>query len=87
MSTAQKATSNHVSAQELREQTHVVAQDIQALGRLAKSAAIEKYEQGVNKAKQLEKSFEEEVRKHPVRSVLIAAGVGLVVGLVIGRRR
>lgn len=36
---------------------------------------------------EVEKGFEAVVKAHPVRSVLIAAGVGALFGVLLGRRR
>lgn len=44
------------------------------------------YKAGVKTAKGLEETVETEIRKNPVRSLLIAAGVGLLLGAVWRRR-
>ena len=45
------------------------------------------YQRGKEKLIKGEEGFETMVRAHPVRSVLIAAGVGLAIGVILGRRR
>ena len=45
------------------------------------------YQRGKDAAVQAEQKFENYVSAHPVKSVLIAAGVGMAVGLLLGRRR
>ena len=40
----------------------------------------------VEKAKQVGRATDDYVHKHPWRSVGVAAGIGLIVGLLIGRR-
>jgi ElaB/YqjD/DUF883 family membrane-anchored ribosome-binding protein len=45
------------------------------------------YQRGKERAVEAEESFENYVRDHPVRSVLIATGVGVAVGVLLGRRR
>lgn len=45
------------------------------------------YQRGKDAAVQAEQKFEHYVSAHPVKSVLIAAGVGMAVGLLLGRRR
>jgi len=67
--------------------------DVEQLGKDVKSAADESmnyvkenfsnyYEKGQEMVQQAEQSLEGHIRKHPLRSLLIAAGVGLVVGLI-----
>lgn len=41
---------------------------------------------GKEKAIELEEGFEGIVQEHPIRSILIAAGVGAVVGMLLCRR-
>jgi hypothetical protein len=45
------------------------------------------YRKGKEKVIEAEESFESYVRAHPVKSVLVAGGVGLAVGFLLGRRR
>jgi ElaB/YqjD/DUF883 family membrane-anchored ribosome-binding protein len=45
------------------------------------------YELGKEKAHGMQVRFEDYVRQKPVRSILIAAGAGTLLGLVLGRRR
>jgi ElaB/YqjD/DUF883 family membrane-anchored ribosome-binding protein len=45
------------------------------------------FQQGKAKATEMEKGFEHYVQAKPVQSVLIAAGAGLLVGYLFGRRR
>lgn len=59
------------SAREMYDQGAARAQDL--------------YEQGKTKAKDLEQSAEDFVRAKPVQAVLIAAGVGLAIGLLLRR--
>lgn len=44
------------------------------------------YKAGLKKAKSLEGNLETEIKKNPVRSLMIAAGVGLLLGAVWRRR-
>lgn len=48
--------------------------------------ASEYYDQGLKKAKQIEKDIERSVQDKPVRYLLIAAGIGLVAGALFGWR-
>ncbi len=74
-----------------------VTQDIEELGGMARKTAQEKVEQlrasaseyceeGRDKVQQVEHSFAQYVREQPLKSVLIAAGVGLVLGRLWMRR-
>jgi ElaB/YqjD/DUF883 family membrane-anchored ribosome-binding protein len=45
------------------------------------------YRKGKEKVIEAEENFESYVRAHPVKSVLVAGGVGLAVGFLLGRRR
>jgi len=82
---------------EFREKAANLGQDVQELGKLSKEIAQDTvgmlrenagdyYEQGLKKAQKLEKSFESKIRENPLRSLMIAAGVGLVVGFLWSRR-
>jgi len=71
---------------QLKEQAGVVGQDVRELGRITKEVVGETYEAGRQKAKDWEKSLESQIQHNPMKSVLIAAGVGLVLGVLIGRR-
>lgn len=74
-----------------------VAQDIQELGGMAREMAQEKVEQvranaseyceeGRETVQQVEHRFEQFVRQQPVKSILIAAGVGMLLGGLWMRR-
>ena len=85
------------TSDKLREQAGVVRDDLGQLGRLAKDATKEKlgdakerasdyYDKGKIKAEQLEEQLVDQIRKKPLQSVLIAAGIGALFGLLITRR-
>lgn len=70
-----------------------VGEDLRELGGQVREAAREKYEQmseqarayydeGRRAAQEWEKGFESFVQEKPVQAVLIAAGVGLLLGLL-----
>lgn len=97
MSKNQEPVMATASMDQLRGQAARVKEDVQELGHIARDVAREKYQElraqadgyvktGTEKAKQWEASFEDQIRQHPVRAVAIAAGVGLVVGLLLRRR-
>ena len=82
---------------QLRKQAETVRDDIRKLGNLAKDAAQEKleearqgtadyYGQGRNRASQLEEQLVDFVRAKPIRSVLIAGGMGMLLGIIWARR-
>ena len=56
-----------------------------AVGKVQDSAA-KYYDQGMKKARSLEKGFEKTIGQHPLASLLIAAGIGLVAGAYFNRR-
>lgn len=53
---------------------------------MAEERISEYYKAGMKKAKGLEENIETEIRKNPMRSLLVAAGVGLLLGAVWRRR-
>lgn len=74
-----------------------VTQDLQELGGMAREMAEEKVEQlrasaseyceeGRDKVQQVERSFEQFIRQQPLKSILIAAGVGMLLGGLWMRR-
>ena len=70
---------------------------VQALGKITKnlaedtmgllgSNASDYYQQGLQKAQSLEKSIEKTIRENPLQSMAVAAGVGLLLGMLWRRR-
>ena len=78
--------------------TGTVRDDLGQLGRLAKQApprkrldeargvATDYYDHGRKKAGELETQVVDYVRTKPLKSILIAAGVGALLGILISRR-
>lgn len=75
----------------LGEQATVVTKDIQEMGGIVRDAAQEKLgqlreqasgycQQGQDQFQGVVTAFEQSVRQQPLKSVLIAAGVGLLLG-------
>ena len=64
--------------------THAREAAKQAVGE-ARQRATAYYEQGKAKCGDLSESTEQLVREHPIKSVLVAAGVGLLLGMLIRR--
>ena len=50
-----------------------------------KDVAGEQWEETRVKAREVHADFEEYIRQHPTKSVLIAAGVGFLLGLIVRR--
>ena len=82
---------------EVRQQVRVVRDDVRELGRAAKGAAGEVYDdvrrqtgEFVEARKQRATEFEDQiveyVRQKPLQSVLIAAGAGALLGFLLTRR-
>ncbi len=82
---------------ELQDTTHALREDVQKLGKISKEVAYETldhlrenaagyYKEGLDKAKSMEHNLEEQIQKHPLRSVLIAAGVGCFLGILMKKR-
>jgi len=85
------------SQDKLRDKVSETRDNIVDMGHLAKDAvqekyhelrerASEKYSEGKEKMHDLEESLVRSVRESPMKSVLIAAGVGLALGFIWRRR-
>lgn len=82
---------------EVRQRVRAVREDVRELGRVAKEAAGETYQDAKSRAgdyverkKQRVSEFEDQmveyVRQQPVKSILIAAGAGALLGFLLSRR-
>jgi len=85
------------SADEMRQHAQAVREDLGNLGRAAKTVAQEKLDdarryageqldQGKQKASEIEDQVEEYIRAKPLKSMLIAAGAGALIGYLLGRK-
>jgi ElaB/YqjD/DUF883 family membrane-anchored ribosome-binding protein len=72
------------AAQEKLDEARQAAADAVETGR---QRATEIYGQGREKAEEIEEQVVDYVRKKPVKSMLIAGGVGLLLGIVLSSRR
>lgn len=90
-------TTERSASDRLGRQAKEVTQDLQEMGEIAKDAAQEKLEQlrdnaseyceqGRDKVQQVERGIEQYIRQRPLKSILIAAGVGLFFGRFWMRR-
>jgi len=92
MTTHKAAVSKPRSASaRLRKQAGAVSDDIQGMGTIARDAAQEKFEQmqdnaselydeGRDTARRAARSLEQYIAEQPLTSMLIAGGVGLLLG-------
>ena len=78
---------------QLKDSAQQVTQNLRSIGSQARDAANEKfndlkqqandyYDQGRERAQEWEKTLEDYVQEKPIQSLLIAAGVGLVLGVL-----
>ena len=85
------------STDELRQHAKAVREDLGHLGRAATNVAQEKLgdarrhadeylDQGKQKATEIEDQIEEYIRNKPLKSMLIAAGAGALIGFLLGRK-
>lgn len=75
----EKARTLGADARELGKITKEIARD--AVGSL-KGNAVAYYEDGLKHAKSAEKRLEQRIRTKPIETLLIAAGIGLLVGML-----
>lgn len=75
------------------EASSCIAENLQEIGRLTKKAALQSFrtirkdaqnyiEQGQSELKDAEKKFKKNIQQYPIRSIMIAAGIGLGLGLL-----
>ena len=92
-----RARSERSASDRLGRKARKVTKDLQEMGEIAKDAAQERLgqlrenaseycEQGQGKVQQVERSFEQYIRERPLKSILIAAGVGMLLGRFWRRR-
>ena len=86
-----KEFSKHTT--QLREKAAVLGHDVQELGKITKDLAQDTmgllsenatgyYQQGMQQARKWEEGLEGRIRKNPIQSLLIAAGVGVILGAI-----
>lgn len=86
------------AATALKEQGRVVAEDVAELGSITKDAAKETLDDAKRatgkfagrvgeKASELEGATASYIQERPMKAALIAAGAGVLVGLLLSRRR
>lgn len=95
------ASSKSSATNQLYEKMSDAVHSVQEMGGLAKEFAHEKfeevrdnvgesaaryYEQGRTKAKELEQTLEGIIRERPLKAIMIAVGIGLILGGLAIRR-
>ncbi|MDZ4819255.1 MAG: hypothetical protein SGJ20_09810 [Planctomycetota bacterium] len=89
--------SQHSAAEQIREKGAELKENLQNMGAAAKDAAQRKlegvseslsgyYEQGRECAADFEQSLETKIRERPIGAILVAAGVGFLVGMCWTRK-
>jgi ElaB/YqjD/DUF883 family membrane-anchored ribosome-binding protein len=92
MAAHSKSMTNRPGMDQLREKSSDIKHNLQEMGTAAKQAAREQlsgvresmvgyYEQGRDKAIEFEHSLENRIREKPLSSVLVATGLGFLIGL------
>ena len=82
---------------QMRETAQHVQENLRNLGSQVRDAATEKYsqlrdqaseyyEQGRQRAMEMEQTLEDYVQEKPIQALLIAAGVGMLLGILWKRR-
>lgn len=94
--TANRAREDRAASDRLRIRAREATKDFEKIGGIAQDAqeklgqlnenASGYYEQGQEKVHQIRRALEQFIREEPVKTVLIAAGVGLVFGRFWMRR-
>jgi ElaB/YqjD/DUF883 family membrane-anchored ribosome-binding protein len=62
-----------------------IAEKAQYLGEQGKAIASEYYQQGRQQAADWERQLEQQIREKPLQSLLIAGGIGLLLGILVRR--
>jgi ElaB/YqjD/DUF883 family membrane-anchored ribosome-binding protein len=92
MAAHSKSMTDRPGMDQLREKSGDIKQNLQEMGSTAKQLAQEKlegvrdtmvgyYEQGRDRAVELEHSLENRIREKPISSILIATGLGFLIGM------
>ena len=96
-SKANRAPAEQRANGRMRKQAKKVTQDVSKMGSIARDVAQEKLEQlresateyrdqGRDKIQEVERTIEDYIRERPIKTILIAAGVGLLLGRFWMRR-
>jgi ElaB/YqjD/DUF883 family membrane-anchored ribosome-binding protein len=77
---------NSSTSDQFKDSAQNIGQEVRNMSGQARGIAREYFEEGKKKLSSFESQFEKYVSEKPVQSVLIAAGVGVVLGLLWKRR-
>jgi ElaB/YqjD/DUF883 family membrane-anchored ribosome-binding protein len=66
----------------MRDKTQELGDQAKELGMQAQQAAVEYYQQGREGLSDLQRTVEAQIHEKPVQSLLIAGGIGLLLGLL-----
>jgi len=69
----------------IREKAADVGHDIRELAETTRDVAKEQLQRGKERARNWEEQMENSMRERPLRTLLIAGGVGLVLGMMLKR--
>jgi ElaB/YqjD/DUF883 family membrane-anchored ribosome-binding protein len=97
MAAQQASRTDRAGMDQMREKSTDVKQSLQEMGSAAKQIAQQQYEgvrdtvvdyydQGREKAMEFEQSLEKRIRERPISSVLVATGIGFLLGMVWMRK-
>ena len=81
----QQSSSSTTSREWMQDAAQEVSHQVQDMARQGQEAAAEYYQQGREQVLAWQQQLERQVREKPLQSLLVAAGIGLLVGLL--RRR
>ena len=83
---AQPQSSSPAAPREwMQDAAQEVSQQVQDMARQGQEAAAAYYQQGREQVRAWQQQLEHQVREKPIQSLLVAAGIGLLLGLL--RRR
>jgi ElaB/YqjD/DUF883 family membrane-anchored ribosome-binding protein len=96
MATAKESHLNE-HREHLRKSAHDLGHNVQEIGRISRDIAQETmgmlkenageyYQQGIERAKGMEQDLEKRIKEKPMQSLLIALGLGFIVGWLFHRR-
>jgi len=74
------------AGEHLRQVGHIAKESAREGLHRVRDAAREKYEEGVDAVRQFGETLEDRIRHAPIKSVLIAAGAGFLLSMMMGRR-
>lgn len=83
----QEIGDSHTAADRLREQSTILTDDLRRLGHVTTDVAKEYLDQGRQKVGDMGKYMAGYVREKPVNCLAMAAGAGVLLGYLLGRRR